>query len=79
MQIYISHLYICSSLIIVTTMPRRKYASETVPVSTRITKSALEEIEEIIKNGYYTDLGDYLRDIIRNDLEARKAEREGSE
>ena len=58
-------------------MPRRKFSSDTVPVSTRITKSALEEIEEIIKNGYYTDLGDYLRDIIRKDLEARNADREG--
>ena len=59
-------------------MPRRKFSSDTVPVSTRITKSALEEIEEIIKNGYYTDLGDYLRDIIRKDLEARNAEKEGT-
>ena len=59
-------------------MPRRKFLSDTVPVSTRITKSALDEIEAIIKNGYYTDLGDYLRDIIRKDLEARNAEREES-
>jgi len=59
-------------------LPRRKFSSDTVPVSTRITKSALDEIEEIIKDGYYTDLGDYLRDIIRKDLEARRAEREGS-
>ena len=58
-------------------LPRRKFSSDTVPVSTRITKSALEEIEGIIKDGYYTDLGDYLRDTIRKDLEARRAEREG--
>ncbi|MFB0522751.1 MAG: hypothetical protein ACETV1_03200 [Candidatus Bathyarchaeia archaeon] len=59
-------------------MPRRKFSSDTVPVSTRITKSALENIEEIIKDGYYTDLGDYLRDIIRKDLQARKVEKEES-
>jgi len=59
-------------------LPRRKFSSDTVPVSTRITKLALEEIEEIIKDGYYTDLGDYLRDTIRKDLEARRAEKEDS-
>ena len=59
-------------------MPKRKFSSETVPVSTRITKSALEEIEEIIKDGYYTDLGDYVRDIIRKDLRARRTEKEES-
>ena len=59
-------------------MPRRKFSSDTMPVSTRITKSALDEIEAIIKDGYYTDLGDYLRDIIRKDLETRKTEREGN-
>ena len=59
-------------------LPRRKFSSDTVPVSTRITKSALENIEEIIKDGYYTDLGDYLRDIIRKDLQARKVEKEES-
>jgi Arc/MetJ-type ribon-helix-helix transcriptional regulator len=58
-------------------LPRRKFSSDTVPVSTRITKSALQEIEQIIKDGYYTDLGDYLRDTIRKDLEDRRAEREG--
>ena len=58
-------------------LPRRKFSSDTVPVSTRITKSALQEIEQIVKDGYYTDLGDYVRDIIRKDLEARRAEREG--
>ena len=57
-------------------LPRRKFSSDTVPVSTRITKSALENIEEIIKDGYYTDLGDYLRDIIRKDLQARKIQKE---
>jgi len=56
-------------------LPRRKFSSDTVPVSTRITKSALANIEEIIKDGYYTDLGDYLRDIIRKDLQARKVEK----
>ena len=59
-------------------LPRRRFSSDTVPVSTRITKSALENIEEIIKDGYYTDLGDYLRDIIRRDLQARKVEKEES-
>jgi len=59
-------------------LPRRRFSSDTVPVSTRITKSALENIEEIIKDGYYTDLGDYLRDIIRKDLQARKVEKEES-
>ena len=56
-------------------LPRRKFSSDTVPVSTRITKSALANIEEIIKDGYYTDWGDYLRDIIRKDLQARKVEK----
>lgn len=59
-------------------MPKRRFSSDTVPVSTRITKSALEEIEEIIKDGYYTDLGDYIRDIIRKDLRARRTEKEES-
>lgn len=53
-------------------MPRRKVEVESIPVGTRVTKRVVEQIENLVKKGYYMDISDYLRDIIRKDLRERK-------
>ena len=54
-------------------MGKRRVRVETYAVCTRITKALLDEIEELVKQGLYIDVSDYLRTLIRNDLEARRA------
>jgi Arc/MetJ-type ribon-helix-helix transcriptional regulator len=53
-------------------MPKRKIGVKSMPVGTRVTKRVLEQIENLVKEGYYMDVSDYLRDIIRKDLQERK-------
>lgn len=53
-------------------MPKRRVEVESVPVGARVTKRVLEQIENLVKDGYYVDVSDYLRDIIRKDLQERK-------
>jgi len=53
-------------------MPRRKIGVESVSVGARVPKTILEEIEKIVKEGYYMDVNDYLREIIRKDLQERE-------
>jgi len=52
-------------------LPRRKVTVENYPVGTRVPKPFLEAIETLVKQGYYLDVSDYLRDVIRRDLEKR--------
>ena len=56
-------------------MGRRRISVETATVSTRVPKAVLEEIERVVKDGHYMDVGDYLREVIRRDLEARHGEK----
>jgi len=53
-------------------MPKRKIGVESVSVAARVPKTILEEIEKIVKEGYYMDVNDYLREIIRKDLQERE-------
>ena len=53
-------------------MPKRRVEVESVPVGTRVTKQVLEQIENLVEKGFYMDVSDYLRDIIRKDLKERK-------
>ena len=53
-------------------MPKRKFKTESYPVMTRVPRSVIDEIEKLCKEGYYMDVSDYIRDIIRRDLQARR-------
>ena len=44
---------------------------ETTPVSTRITKPMRKAIKDLLKINAHVNVADYLRDLIRKDLEAR--------
>jgi len=44
---------------------------DTFVVSARVTASMLEAIEEVLDSGLYLRLSDYLRDVIRKDLQSR--------
>ena len=52
-------------------MGKRRVRVESFAVCTRVPKSFLDEIENLVKKGYYMDVSDYLRYIIRRDLEGR--------
>ena len=51
---------------------KRRIKVESVSVAARVPKTILEEIEKIVKEGYYMDVNDYLREVVRKDLQARK-------
>lgn len=44
---------------------------ETITVATRITKPMLEAIQRILASNAHLNIADYLRDVIRRDLEER--------
>lgn len=44
---------------------------ETVPVATRITKPMRKAITDLLLMNAHVNVADYLRDLIRKDLEAR--------
>jgi len=48
-----------------------KKTIETLPVSTRITKPMHEAILDILQTDAHVNLADYLRDLIRKDLEKK--------
>jgi Arc/MetJ-type ribon-helix-helix transcriptional regulator len=52
-------------------LPKRRVRAENYAVSTRVPIQVLNEIEDLVKQGHYLDISDYLRDIIRRDLEQR--------
>lgn len=54
---------------------------ETIPVATRITKPMLRGIQTILATDSHINIADYVRDLIRRDLEERGivTERETSE
>jgi len=51
--------------------PRRKSPHETYPISTRVPMSMLRAIDDVIESGKYLRISDYLRDLVRKDLEER--------
>ena len=44
---------------------------ETIPVSTRITRPMRRAINEVLQVNAHINVADYLRDLIRKDLESR--------
>ena len=52
---------------------------ETTPVSTRITKPMQKAISDLLKINAHVNVADYLRDLIRKDLEVRGVKFEGKE
>ena len=56
-------------------MGKRRISVETATISARLPKALLDEIERITKECHYMDVGDYLREVIRKDLEARRGEK----
>jgi len=49
----------------------RRKPPETYTISTRVTHPMLKAIDEVIDSGKYLRVSDYLRDLIRKDLESR--------
>lgn len=47
------------------------FGDETIPVAARITKSMQKGIEQILETDGYLNTSDYVRDLIRSDLENR--------
>jgi Arc/MetJ-type ribon-helix-helix transcriptional regulator len=44
---------------------------ETVPVATRITKSMFKAVQTVLLSNAHLNVADYVRDLIRKDLEKR--------
>jgi len=44
---------------------------ETIPVATRITKPMFKGIQSVLEINAHINTADYIRDLIRRDLEAR--------
>ena len=54
--------------------PRKKFrrtAMDTYVASTRVTREMMDAIDKILEEGKYMRVSDYLRDLIRKDLESR--------
>jgi len=49
----------------------RRKPPETYPISARVTSPMLKAIDEVIDSGKYLRVSDYLRDLVRKDLESR--------
>ena len=49
----------------------RRASTETFPISTRVTGPMLKAIDEVLNSGKYVRVADYLRDLIRRDLNNR--------
>jgi len=53
------------------TIKTEKSEKETVPVSTRITDPMQKAIQKVLLTNAHINMADYLRDLIRKDLEKR--------
>lgn len=53
---------------------RRRQRWDTKVISGRISPSMYEAVIKVVESGSYVDVTDYLRDLIRKDLEARSIE-----
>ena len=56
----------------------KKKTVETIPVSTRITRSMRQAINTVLQVNAHINVADYIRDLIRKDLEARDVKVEAS-
>jgi Arc/MetJ-type ribon-helix-helix transcriptional regulator len=50
---------------------KRKYGIKSINISARVPEPVLEKIKKLIEEGYYMDISDYIRDLVRKDLENR--------
>ncbi len=50
---------------------RKRQRWDTKVISGRISPSMYEAVLKVVESGSYVDVTDYLRDLIRKDLEAR--------
>ena len=50
---------------------RRRQRWDTKVISGRISPGMYEAVIKVVESGAYVDVTDYLRDLIRKDLEAR--------
>ena len=50
---------------------KRKKDNQTTPVSTRITKPMHDAILKLLEVNAHVNVADYLRDLVRKDLENR--------
>lgn len=48
-----------------------KKDAKTIPIATRITKPMLKGIQSVLTANAHINIADYLRDLIRRDLEER--------
>ena len=56
---------------------RRRERWDTKMISGRISPPMYDAIIKVVESGIYVNVTDYLRDIVRKDLEARGIELEG--
>jgi len=49
----------------------RREPAKSYPLSVRVTLPMLMAIDEVIDSGKYLRVSDYLRDLVRKDLESR--------
>lgn len=54
-----------------TRKPRKRKRWDTRVLSGRVSPSMYEAVIKVVEAGNYVDVTDYLRDIVRKDLEAR--------
>lgn len=55
--------------------PRKKFrrtAKDTYAISTRVPNEMVAAIDKILEEGKYLRVSDYLRDLVRKDLESRE-------
>lgn len=50
---------------------KRKKNSQTTPISTRVTKPMHDAILRLLEVNAHVNVADYLRDVVRKDLENR--------
>jgi Arc/MetJ-type ribon-helix-helix transcriptional regulator len=60
-------------------MENKNRLKETVSVGTRVTESMQKAIEKVLETDGHLNASDYIRDLIRKDLEKRKLLQEGKE
>lgn len=53
------------------TTENRKNESQTIPIATRITRPMQKAIQKVLATNAHINTADYVRDLIRKDLEKR--------
>lgn len=52
-------------------MGKKKFPLKTEFITTRVTEPVLKEIERIVTTEGYTDVADYMRNLLRKDFKER--------